>query len=775
MIPKILPVIKDLVLLGAGHSHVILLKKLAMQPIPGLQITVISPDPETPYSGMLPGVVAGHYTVEDIHIDLAPLCRLAGARFIKARAININPTLQQVGLLNRPSFDYDLLSINVGITPSLGQLDIAPEQIIPVKPIGGFLERWQVFYDGLKQPAANSDKNIEIGVVGAGAGGVELCLAISRRLKKAGLSNVSLHLVCDSEQILKTYSDEVQDRFLQQLQACTINLHCGFDAREFKAGQLIASSGAQIALDEVFWVTSAAAPGWLANTGLPLDEQGFVKVRDTLQVVGFDNVFAAGDIAHVLAHPRPKAGVYAVRQGPVLYRNIRRLLFNRKPRPFTPQKEFLALISTGEKYAVAARNGYSVAGGWVWHWKNWIDQQFMRQFADLHLLQVNSMQPTKIKAAYQVLYQVLFQPQMPGNDFDAQMQCGGCGSKVSGDVLHEVLQEIGIEPQGLDDAAIFAVPQGKLMLHSVDTFKTFYDDPYLLAQIAVHHALSDIFAMGGEAVTALAIITVPYAKPAKTRALLRQLLAGTHKALQASGVKLIGGHTTEGAELSVGFAVNGLVDEKSIMQKGGLCPGQSLILTKPLGTGVLFAADMQCRASGRAVDQALASMNQSNQAAMQVFKKFAVQSCTDITGFGLAGHLTEMLAKDCMAATLDLDSLPVLDTVADLFHQAKIQSTLHAGNQRSANAVQPNNHRLYPLLFDPQTSGGLLAAVDEDDMPQVLLALKAAGYEHACCIGMVAAPIAGCPGKRLVEAPVAGPDTVAEPGFSENPIRIYFE
>ena len=376
------------------------------------------------------------------------------------------------------------------------------------------------------------------------------------------------------------------------------------------------------------------------------------------------------------------------------------------------------MISTGDKNAVASRNGFSWSGPLVWRLKNWIDGRFMKRFSNLPVMRTS--------AATGLL-----------KEFDGQMQCGGCGSKVSGDLLHEVLQNIGIRPNQLDDAAIFEVPNDKLMLHSFDSFRSFVADPFKLAEIAVQHALSDIYAMGGTPVTALASINVPFGSASKTRGILEQLLTGAKKALDAEGVALIGGHTTEGIELTIGFAVNGLVSKNAILKKSGMREGDSLILTKPLGTGILFAADMQYQSKGKWISAALESMSQSNKQAMLILQKCNATGCTDITGFGLGGHLLEMLRASHLSALLDENNLPVLDGAIELFHERGIQSTLHEGNQRSAIGVDASTHQNYPMLFDPQTSGGLLASVPSDQTEYALKALEDAGYLHARCIGKV--------------------------------------
>ncbi len=704
------PIAKELVLVGGGHSHVILLRMLGMAPIPGLQVTLISPDSSTPYSGMLPGVVAGHYSPDDIHIDLVPLCRFAGARFIQGRVEDFDPYSRRVNIKGRPDITYDVLSLNLGITPDVNPL--VRDHVIAVKPIGDFLKRWDAFVERTRSAGVN-----QVGVVGGGAGGVELALAMRQRLHSLAIDPPQIHLLTADNTVLNTYPEKLQARFHRQLREHGITVHLNCRVTRADSEGVENDAGERIALDEIFWVTNAASQSWLSKTGIDLDESGFIQLKPTLQSTNFPDIFAAGDIANVVEHRRPKAGVFAVRQGPILYENIKRFLLDKRPKPYKPQADFLSIVSTGNKYAIATKYGVSVEGRWVWHWKNAIDQRFMNRFR--HLPDMSKPRLTGLQSG-----------------FDDQMRCGGCGSKVSAQILSEVLRESGVGHQQLDDAAVYEPPAEMLMLHSVDAFKAFLADPYEFAQIAVEHALSDIYAMGGTPKTALALMTIPYATASKTRNMLEQLIAGTQVALSAAGVQLVGGHTTEGAELSLGFAVNGVVAKQSLMSKQGLQVGDQLVLTKPLGSGVIFAADMQYKARGQWVSAALAHMKQSNRTASEVFLKYGVRACTDVTGFGLAGHLLEMLRASKASAVLSMNTIPTMAGALPLLRQG-IRSTLHESNKVACPEAQAFGHQAIELLFDPQTAGGLVAAVPKDKAEAVIEALKVAGYESAAVIGYV--------------------------------------
>jgi len=381
-------IVKDLVLVGGGHSHAIVLKKFAMKPLPGVRLTVISRDVHTPYSGMLPGYLAGHYDFDEVHIDLRPLCQSAGARLYHDEAVRIDHPTNQVVCKGRPSVPYDVLSINIGSTPSFNGIPNAEEFTTPVKPISNFIDRWQIV---LKR-TMEKPRTHRIGVVGAGAGGIELLLAAQYRLDKLladrdqSSDGIEFHLIFKSETILPEFNRTVRKRFEHYLKARCVQIHAGALAMEIASDGVIVAGGKKIELDEIFWVTEAGAPRWLWDSGLDLDETGFIRVRDTLQTTSHDNIFATGDIATIVNHPRPKAGVFAVRQGSPLNDNLRLILTSNSAKSFSPQKAFLSLISTGDKNAVASKWGWTIAGPFVWHWKNWIDRRFMRKFSELPVM-----------------------------------------------------------------------------------------------------------------------------------------------------------------------------------------------------------------------------------------------------------------------------------------------------------------------------------------------------------------------------------------------------
>lgn len=739
------PITRDLVFIGGGHSHAIALKQFGMNPLPGVRLTLISDVMHTPYSGMLPGYIAGLYAYDDCHIDLRPLTTWAGVRLILDRAVGLDLRHNRVMCAQHPPIAFDLLSIDVGSTPSVAAVPGAAEYAIPVKPISQFLAYWDAFVDEVKQ---HPRRSLSIGVVGGGAGGVELILSVQAHLQRvlhqAGCSteHLSLHLFHRGAALLPERGAVVRRRMQRLLQQRGIHLHLKETVSEVGPDWVACESGLTVACDRLFWVTQAAAPSWLGEAGLATDQRGFIQVNDSLQSVSHPQVFAAGDVASMVNHPRPKAGVFAVRQGKPLFHNLRRALQQQPLRPFVPQTQFLILIGLGDRTAVASR-GWLCWGPtrWIWRWKDHIDRVFMRQFSDL--------QP--MIAAPNVAA-------LPGHDTpvvpppSAAMHCAGCGSKVGSSVLDEVLTQLRQPPpkpsagtvllglEAADDAAVLRIPAGQVMVQTVDYFRALVSDPFVFGQIAAHHALSDLFAMGAEAHSALAIATLPFATEAILKETLYLLLSGAVQVLHQAGASLIGGHTTEGAELAFGLTCNGLSTPAHLWRKGGMQPGQVLLLTKALGTGTLFAADMHLKAKGRWIESAIQSMLVSNQQAAAILRQHRAIACTDVTGYGLLGHLAEMVRASQVAAQLDLAPLPILPGAVETLRQGYV-SSLHPQNAQAARWVGPSavvsDPLWFPLLVDPQTSGGLLAALPAEEAIACLKALHSQGYPESAIIGQV--------------------------------------
>ncbi|MEM8501849.1 MAG: selenide, water dikinase SelD [Cyanobacteria bacterium P01_D01_bin.1] len=775
------PIAKRLVLVGGGHSHALVLRKIGMNPWPtDVQVTLITNLADTPYSGMLPCHIAGLYDFDTAHIDLRPLTRFANCQLIMEEMIGLDPVGQKVICRNRPPIAYDTLSIDTGSTPAKSQVLGADRHAIPAKPVPHLLKAWDSYLKSLES-ALNKDSRTPatIGIVGGGVGGVEMAFAMQVRLQQLvrrysqdrpnqnkpsqnGPSQnqkqqVSVHIFQRSKHLAKGRNRLTQWMVERLCQKREIHVHTQETVCEVLPTAVRCESGLVVKCDCTFWVTNASAPSWLKNSSLALTEDGFIAVNDTLQTLSHPNIFAAGDVATMINHKRPKAGVFAVRQGPPLYKNLKRQVTNKPPQPFKPQSRYLNIIDTDTNSAIASWGPLAIHAQWCRTWKDSIDQKFMRLFSDFPKMSPPHPFPPSPAAE---------------RGRSSQMPCAGCGSKIGNQTLSRALGRVRAEAAdskdwphrnniytGLnepDDAAVVQIPAGKLAVHTVDHFSALVDDPFIFGQICVNHCLSDLFAMGATSHNVLAIATIPYGNSSQQEETLYQLLSGVMRSLTEAKTFLVGGHTTEGPELSLGFACNGWIDPGQTWKKGGLQPGQALILTKALGTGALFAADGQLKAKGRWIEAAIQSMLQSNRAAAECLRHYGATACTDVTGFGLAGHLLEMVSASQVEVAVDLSAIERLPGTARTL-ESQIISSLHQRNLENAlPAIQtariPTHTPSFQILFDPQTSGGLLASVPAEQADSCLQALHQLGYSKSRCIGAVTR--SALPGEGIASKPI---------------------
>ena len=748
------PITKSLVLVGGGHSHALVLRKMAMNQWPAnVQLTLITNLTDTPYSGMLPCHIAGLYDFDTAHIDLRPLTRFANCRLVMDQMVGLDLVGQKVICRHHPPIAYDTLSIDTGSTPKRSQVLGADNYAIPAKPVPDLLKAWKRYLESLESALKENPKTTAtIGIVGGGVGGVEMAFAMQVRLRQlvqkyspTADQQIYIHIFQRGKHLAKGRNRLTQWMVESMCQKRNIQVHTQETVVEVTKTAVHCKSGLMVECDRIFWVTNASAPPWLKKSTLSLTSDGFIAVSDTLQTLNHPNIFAAGDVATMVNHKRPKAGVFAVRQGPPLYENLKRQVTHQPLVPFKPQRRYLNIIDTDTESAIASWGPFAVHAKWCRAWKNSIDQKFMRLFSDF---------PDMNKRDRSLL-------PISSSSSNPQMHCAGCGSKVGNQTLTRALNRVRSEAAnnsdwpyrnniytGLDqpdDAAIVQVPAGKLAVHTVDQFSALVDDPFIFGQICVNHCLSDLFAMGATSHNVLAIATIPYGNSNKQEEILYQLLSGAMLALTESKTFLVGGHTTEGPELSLGFACNGWVDPGHTWKKGGLKPGHALILTKALGTGTLFAADSQLKAKGRWIEAAIQSMLQSNQMAAECLKQYGATACTDVTGFGLAGHLLEMVEASQVEVSLNLDAIALLPG-AEYALQNSIVSSLHSRNLENAlsaihitqqtRQIAMHNPK-FQILFDPQTSGGLLASLPVDQVDRCLSALHQLGYTESRHVGSV--------------------------------------
>ena len=697
----LIPLTRDLVLIGGGHAHALLLRRWGMDPLPGVRLTLIDPGPLTAYSGMLPGYVAGHYDTDTPQIDLVRLARFAGARLILGRAEGLDVQAREVIVGDR-RIGFDAASFDVGVTSQMPQIEGFSEHGVPAKPLGRLARDWGLYRSG-EGPA-------RVAVIGGGVAGAELTMAAAHGLRHRDAAVT----VIDKDRMLSETSDSARRLVLDRMAALGIEVVERAGVARIEADRVVLDDGREIASDFTIGAAGARPQGWLRDTGLALEE-GFIRVAPTLET-SLSGVFAVGDCAHMIDSPRPKAGVYAVRQAPVLYDNLRAALSGGRMRDYRPQKDYLKLVSLGGKVAMAEKWGRAVAHPALWAWKDRIDRKFMDKLSDL---------PDMAR------------PKLPNPVADGVVEalgdkpmCGGCGAKVGRGALREALAGLPLRaredvvPLPGDDAGLI-VTGGVRQVISTDHLRGFVEDPHLMTRIAAIHALGDVWAMAARPQAATVSLILPRMSADLQRRTMAEIMAAARGVMDAAGAHILGGHSSLGPELTVGFTVTGICEGDPVTL-GGARPGAVLILTKPVGSGTILAAEMARAAPGRVVARAWEAMAQPQGRAAEILA--GAQAMTDVTGFGLAGHLSGLCEASGCGAELEVAKVPLMQGALELA-EAGTRSTLFADNRADVGAVIAGaGGARCDLMFDPQTAGGLLAAVDAQAAERLLAELRAAGY-----------------------------------------------
>jgi selenide,water dikinase len=532
------------------------------------------------------------------------------------------------------------------------------------------------------------------------------------RLK--GVTGQAEVTLLEREAVIAPDAPVIRPRLMRACAAAGVRIVTGVAVSEVTATGVALGDGQEIAAGFVAGAAGARAHGWLAGTGLPVTADGFLRVAADLRVEGQEALFAAGDCAHLTHAPRPKAGVYAVRAAPVLRDNLRAVLSGGRVRVFHPQRDYLKLISLGEKSALAEKMGMAFGGPLLWRLKDRIDRKFMAQFKEMPAMASAEGPPVRALGG-----------------MEPEPLCGGCGAKVAPGVLATVLaaEPPDTRPDVLtgpgDDAAVITVGGVRQVL-TTDHLRGFTEDHGVMARIAALHALGDIWAMGAKPQVALVSVTLPRMSEALQARSMAEIMAQAGDALRAAGAGIVGGHSTVGAEASIGFTLTGLL-ERDPVTVAGARPGDALILTRPIGSGVLLAAEMRGQASGRDIAALLGILQVPQGDAAEILA--GARAMTDVTGFGLAGHLMAICRASGVGAEVDLAAVPVYPGALALA-EAGVRSTIWTANLAAA-PVEGGTGAARDLLHDPQTAGGLLAAVDAADADAILAQLHKAGHQAA--------------------------------------------
>ncbi len=689
-----------------------------MKPIAGVRLTLISPEPDAVYTGMAPGALAGLFAPEDVRIDLVRLAHFANARLVQASVTGVDRTARRLQVEGRPDIHYDLLSLNVGAAHARPDAPGADTHAVSVKPTGPLMQ-------ALAQRAPAS-----VIILGAGVGGCELALALATR----PVDPVRVTLIEVRDTLAPGAHPSLSRALERALRKAEVTLITRANVASVEAGGVTLAGARRERADMVIAAAGAQAPAWLARSGLECDAGGFVRVGPSLQTLTDARIFAAGDCASLTPQARAKSGVYAVRAAPVLADNLRRAAQGRALRSYRPQARTLHLVALGQGRSLAAYGPVTLEGRWASRWKTDIDTRFMRQFQNLPVLLPSPPPKDRLDPDLAPPEDALTDP----------MRCAGCGGKVGRSALDAALREFtpvarpDVRLAGGDDAAILAGPDDDDLVISTDHFRAFIDDPYQLGVIAAVHALGDVWAMGAKPQAALAHVSLPLAAAKLQARTLRELTAGAACVFEREGASLVGGHTSEGAELSVGFTVTGRTPRGQAITLAGAQAGDALVLTKALGAGVILAGHMRGAAKGRWVAHALAAMSQPSGAAADLLIAAGARAMTDVTGFGLVGHALAIGAASNVSVELLSDAPAALPGALDLL-DAGVRSSLHPANAALADTasgaawadIAPSAHQTsrLDLMFDPQTAGGLLAATPAEAAQDAVAGLRALGYD----------------------------------------------
>jgi selenide,water dikinase len=715
-------------LAGGGHSHALLLRMWVMRPHTRprhCRITLVSRHGSALYSGTVPALVAGLHPAGDGRIDLRRLCQLAQVMFVQAEITGLDPLGQELQLAGRPPLRFDRLSLDVGATTAPGPTGQAGHAAVPVKPLEPFLA-W----------CAGLPAEQPIRIRGGGAAAVELALALRARRHPVRML--------------------LRDRGLRLGSAAA---NRAGEALLAEAGVVLERHAPEQAGADLI-CTGSIAPCWLAASGLLVEAaSGRLLCETTLAVRGQDRIFAAGDCGLIATAPRPASGVWAVRAAPVLAANLSRSLAGKPLRHWRPRARALQLLgdggACGDPRALAFWGPFALGPSrLLWRWKEQLDSRFLRRFAELKPMAGATGGPAAAGGGAR------------GRRAEQLMACRGCAAKLAAQPLQAALRRLaagrtaacGQPPISEDAALIQRNPDGTLLLQSIDGFPALVDDPFLNGRLTALHACSDLWACGAAVECVQALVTVPEGDARLQEELLLQSLAGVTSVLEPLGAALVGGHTLEGrdgAGLGLALTVNGRTPAGRFWPKGPLRGGEVLVLSRPIGSGVLFAAAMEGAARPEWIDAALEVMQRSQAPLLELLAAHGCLACTDVTGFGLLGHLGEMLtgAAPGVRVRLDATAIPSLAGARELLGQGYASSLAPANASAlrllegavelvdaaaiGAFAVDAALLVDTALLIDPQTCGPLLAALPAGAGAQTLAALQAAGFAEAAMVGRV--------------------------------------
>ena len=706
-----IPITNDLVLIGGGHSHLSVLMKLSKKPINGNRITLITNEIDTPYSGMIPGYIEGIYSWRDSHIDLYRLCLKLNVRFIHAEVERVSAHEKEIYFKDRPKIKFDVLSINTGIQSNNREIKGAAKYCLPVKPISKLANNFLNKITNFKS----------IAFIGGGAGSVELALAIKKRFLNIN-QDIKITIITGKRGLLSTFPQKTKLTSLKTLEKFKIDIIEYKRVLEVKPKQIILSDKSMLKIDKAILSTNSMTPKWLAKSDILLTKDNYILVNKSFQT-NYKYVFASGDVIDFNNQNLKKAGVFAVRSGKPLAINIRKFILGKKLVEYKFNKNYLALIGTSKRSAIATKYNLTFNSRFFFYLKKYIDQNFIKKFSDFKIRKKFTLEALKTD-----VLNIFVKHKEKITDKNDIMQCKGCAAKVPLNALKQALPKDIVSTS--EDAV--SVPGQPELYQTVDMISSIITDPFLLGKIAANHSISDMVSVNSKITSAMMILQLPLSKTEINSRDLEQVLLGANEIFKTIDCPLIGGHTMIGKDKDpiIGFSILGQKQKKIkiVKNRRKIKTKDLLILTEKIGSGLIFAGINNYLIDSHFQTDVIKQMIKGNLNFGKISNHLNILSMTDITGFGLANHLLNLIKRDNSKTGLTIypNKIPLFEGVNECLNK-DIKSSLFKSNYDIAQKdmiYKRDKSKLDNILYDPQTVGGIAFIIPQEEKYKHFKVLK---------------------------------------------------
>ena len=652
--------IKRLILVGGGHAHLHILQQVAKQPFPHLQIYFISNSFYKTYEEMLPGYIAGHFSFAESHIDLVALANGSGIKFIHNSLKKIDSFEKVIVLDNGVKIYYDLLSLNLGSRMKLPK-QIFPAMAISVKPHVQFLKN----LDQLISEIIQKPKIYQLAIVGAEMNALEIALAIQHRILEElykivkALESFQITIFTNKNKIISQFNSRTRNIFTTLLKKKGITVYPNQTVTSVGKNSLICSNKDVFTADKVLFCTQSTSYQWLQDSNLKLDEDGFICVNDYFQSVSSADIFAVGDIMSMKNQKIYKTASSSMKQGKILYKNIRNYLEGKPLKKYTPQKFYPSLVSAGDKYAVLVGKYFSIKGCLIWNLKKILDKQILRKYSNPPIIENKK---TTQKVSFFKKDETIV---------DYSLKKTAASGEFSSELLKQSLEKL--SEYSSNKYSTFAnkkfspinsyIIGQKKYLQSIHFLNECLPDSYLFGKLVANHCVSSIYAEGAKPTHAFSIVYLKKAAASIVKDDFEKMLLGANDFFSQDQVKILGGHSLqEKEENGIGFSVTGNIVRN---HKPTIENGQSLVLTKPLGTESLLLALQQNKIKGSWYENLLQHFLLSNKTVAEILNKSRYSFCSYVAGQGFLNSILNSLPPEY---NLEIDSrnLPFLDGFEEL-------------------------------------------------------------------------------------------------------------